>query len=109
MVGKYMRNNLRVYDYSEYRKLCEDLSKKVNKGELSGGLPEGRETCIVIGEDNNGDYTEWNLKYYGKQEGYILAYYNKYSNNDSPSGEADFKNPNELDRAIKEILGENVE
>ena len=104
-----VRESLRVYNYDEYRKVCADLAKKVNKGELSGGLPEGSETCVVIGEDNKGDYTEWDLNYYGKKDGYILAYYNKYSNVDSPAGEAEFKNIEELDRAIKEILGKDSE
>lgn len=105
MVGKYLRNNLRVYDYSEYRKLCEDLLREVNKGEFAQiDGPEERDPCIVLGEDKNGDPTEWDLNYYGKKEGYVLAYYNKYSDANSPAGEAEFKNPNDLDRVIKEAL-----
>ena len=96
-------------DYTEYRDLCVELKRKVADGEISNSMPLGFDTCVVLGKDSNDNQIEWDLNYYGKKEGYILAYYNKYSNNDSPAGEADFKNPNELDRAIKEILGENVE
>ena len=91
-------------DYIEYHNLCLELKRKVPDGYISGSIPTGHDTCVILGVDSNGNDTEWDLNYYGKKEGYTLAYYAF----ETVHGEASFNTPQELDDAMAEAM-EDVE
>ena len=87
-------------DYTEYRDLCVELKRKVADGEISNSMPLGFDTCVVLGKDSNDNQIEWDLNYYGKKEGYSLAYYAL----EPVHGEAAFYTPEELDYAMAEAM-----